>query len=521
MNMHTRFTPPMTRDSYLPALIGLRENCLAAKPVRDPNPTIAAWAKNDLFFLLVYVLGRKDADNDWCFARCREVQAAPDGYLDLWSRGHYKSSILTFGQTIWDIINDPEITIGIFSHTRPIAKAFLRQIKRELETNEQLKALYPDIFWSEPSTQSPKWSEDEGITVKRTGNPKEATIEAWGLVDGQPTSKHYRLLVYDDVVTRESVTTPEMMAKTTEAVQLSFNLSAAGSVRRFIGTRYHFNDSYRTLMENGTVTPRLYPATHNGKVDGDPVFFTRGLLAEKRRDMGPYVYGAQMLLDPTADEKQGFKVEWLQYAAVSQRGHNLVILVDPASSKKRESDYTAMWCLGLGPDRKVYVHDMLRDRLSLTERAGTLMAWHRKWNSLGTLLAVGYEQYGMQADIEHIRDLMERENYRFNITPLGGGMAKPDRIRRLIPWFEQSRIYLPPKMAKTNYEGREVDLVQSFKLDEFIPFPVGTHDDMLDSLARFLDEDLPIAWPAGYVGDNDQDDDEPWDDKGRNQTTGY
>jgi phage terminase large subunit-like protein len=475
--------------------------------------------KTDLRWLLVNVLGRKDCDNDWVRARCAEVRASPNGHLDLWARGHYKSTIITFALTIQDILNNPEITVGIFSHTRPIAKAFLRQIKREFETNEQLKALFPDILWANPVVQSPKWSEDEGIVVQRQSNPKESTVEAWGLVDGQPTSKHYRLLVFDDVVTRESVTTPEMMAKTTEALQLSFNLAAANSSRRFIGTRYHFNDTYRTVMEAGSVRPRLYPATHNGKVDGEPVFFTKELLAEKRRDMGPYVFGAQMLQDPTADEKQGFKLEWLQYMSGpgTHRGQNLVIVVDAASSKKKGSDYTAMWLVGFGPDRKMYVHDMLRDRLSLTERADTLFAWHRKWNTRGQVLAVGYERYGLMADVEHFKDRMERENYRFAITELGGLMAKNDRIRRLIPWFEQGRLFLPPILNKTNYEGRTVDLVNSFKNDEYLPFPVGTHDDMLDALARVLDDNLPVCWPAAYIGDDDDD----LVEAERNQTTGY
>jgi hypothetical protein len=84
------------------------------------------------------------------------------------------------------------------------------------------------------------------------------------------------------------------------------------------------------------------------------VFFTKELLAEKRRDMGPYVFGAQMLQDPTADEKQGFKLEWLQYMSGpgTHRGHNLVIVVDAASSKKKGSDYTAMWVVGFGPDQE-------------------------------------------------------------------------------------------------------------------------------------------------------------------------
>ena len=157
---------------------------------------------------------RADLERSWLFARCREVQAAPHGHLDLWAREHYKSTIITFGLTIQEILashgDDPviddELTFGIFSHTRPIGKAFLRQIKVEFETNQRLKAWFPDILWEDPRKQSLKWSEDEGIIVKRRSNPKEATVEAWGLVDGQPTSKHYRRMVYDDTVTRESVT---------------------------------------------------------------------------------------------------------------------------------------------------------------------------------------------------------------------------------------------------------------------------------------------------------------------------
>lgn len=478
----------------------MREACL--------HPVFGLWV------LLRFGLGRQDAHNQWVFDRCCEVQASPDGHLDLWARGHYKSTIITFALTVQQILADPETTVGIFSHTRPIAKAFLRQIKSEFERNERLKRWFPDVLYAEPVKESPKWSEDEGIVVKRKGNPKEATVEAWGLVDGQPTSKHYRLMVYDDVVTLESVSSPLMIEKTLNALAMSFNLGAREARKRFIGTRYHLADAYDTLMKRGTVVPRLYPATKDGTEDGEPVFLSRQDLHEKRTDMGPWVFAAQMLLQPVPESAQSFREEWIRHATADTFGQNLVILVDPANSKKQDSDYTAAFVIGLGEDRNVYIHDICRDRLSLVERTAMIMRWHRRYHPM----AVAYEQYGMMADIEHIRGEQERENYRFDITPVGGRMSKTDRIKRLIPWFEKGRIMLPPKIVRRNAEGVEHDLIAEFK-DEYRSFPVGHHDDMLDALARFLEDDLPIRFPMTVA---ELDDDRELETVGgRNVITGY
>jgi len=447
----------------------------------------------DLFYLLTRACSRMDIDNDFLFHRCMEVQADPDGYLDLWAREHYKSTIITFGKSIQDILVDPEITIGIFSHTKPIARAFLRQIKYELETNARLKHLFSEILYENPRKESPNWSEEKGIVVNRKTNPKEATIEAHGLVDGQPTSKHFSILVYDDVVTRESVTTPEMIHKTTEAWALSLNLGAHGGRRRHIGTRYHFNDSYKTILDREAAVPRIHPATDDGTVTGEPVFLERVALNEKRRDMGPYVFGCQMLQDPKADEAQGFDESWLRYydREPDPATVNFYILVDPANAKRKENDYTSMFVLGLGADRNYYVYDMVRDRLNLTERANLLFELHREYLPLD----VGYEHYGMQADIQHIEYLQEQRGYRFNITPLGGTTPKNDRIRKLIPPFEQGRVWFPRVLYRRDYEGKKENLVERFIKDEFLPFPVMLHDDMLDCLARILHPELVPQFP--------------------------
>jgi phage terminase large subunit-like protein len=135
---------------------------------------------------------------------------------------------------------------------------------------------------------------------------------------------------------------------------------------------------------------------------------------------------------------------------------------------------------------------MVRDRLSLTERADRLMQLHRKWKPI----EVRYEQYGLQADIEHIKDRMERENYRFTIKEVGGRVAKADRIKRLVPLFEQNRLWLPGALYATNREGRSENLVEVFIEQEYLAFPVSAHDDMLDALARIAEPEMPLKWPT-------------------------
>jgi hypothetical protein len=415
--------------------------------------------RSDLFYLVRFVCNRPDLHRPFFFDRARELQAEPDGYCDLWAREHGKSSLGTFGLTLFHIINDPEVTIGIFSHTRPIAKSFLRQVKRELEINEIVKSLFPEIFWADPAQQAPKWSEDDGLVWKREGNPKESGLEAWGLVDGQPTGRHFGVRAYDDVVTQASVGTPEMIAKTTEAFQLSDNLGSLGGAIRVYGTRYAFGDSYEAMLASGALKARIYACT----VDGTDNFDEPGncrlmapeVLRQKRRVQGPYVFSAQMLLNPAGDTSMGFKRAWLAYmeGTPHAKGLDVYLVVDPAHSKKKGSDYTVMAVIGIGADGVYRLLDLIRDRLNLTERTAALFELWGRWRPKRT----GYERYGLQSDLEHIRREQHSRNVSFPITELGGSTPKVDRIRKLVPLFEGGQFLLPYSLHRTQHDGRTVD----------------------------------------------------------------
>ena len=206
----------------------------------------------------------------------------------------------------------------------------------------------------------------------------------------------------------------------------------------------------------------------------------------------PRTWAALFQQRPRPSDGAEFQAQWIQKYRNPPPVMNKIILVDPSSGKRKDrGDFTSMWVVGLAPDNNGYVLDIVRDRLNLTERTNMLFQLHRKWKPLETR----YEQYGLQADIEAIRAEQERRQYRFKITEVGGGVQKENRIRRLIPWFQNGRLYLPEKLLYTDSTGQERDLVDDFIKQEYSAFPVGRHDDMLDGLARLDEPGLELPWP--------------------------
>lgn len=324
------------------------------------------FSRTSLFFFAYYILGLRGLNHPWLVARVREVQAEHDNTLDLWFREAWKSTLLSYALPIWEITQDPETTICIFSHTRSIAKGFLRRIKTTLETNKLLSLTWPDIFYANPAAESKKWSEDEGLIVRRKGVYAESTVEAWGVVDAQPTSKHFAVRDYDDVVTPESVTTVDQIEKTKDRYELSHNLGRRGGTMRVIGTRYAKGDLYGTLIDQEQLKVRKYSATGP---DGQPVLHTPEQLAAKRATMSSWIYSCQMDQEPMAKSDQVFQRGW--FPIVEACPTTLVDEIrywDRAGTDARKARPGGSWTVGvrLAKSRQgqYFIRDVVRKQLS-------------------------------------------------------------------------------------------------------------------------------------------------------------
>lgn len=430
-------------------------NDFRARPGLQPQD-LALLACNDRFFLLTGLMNRRDMIHPWVFDRCREVEASPDEHIDLWAREHYKSTIITFGGAIQEICRDPDITIAIFSFTKDAAGDFVDQIKRECEGNDVLKMCFPDVFWWNPKGESPRWSVKEGLIFKRRSNPREATVEGHGL-DAMPTGLHFRLRIYDDLVDRRNVTNELQIKKTNEGFELSDNLSGGERRRQVAGTRYHFADTYNYILEKNIMTPRIYPATDNGRVSGKPVLWDQATWDKKKIDQR-LTLPAQLLLNPAAGNEAMFLMRSLRPWEVRPAILNVYITVDSSGGRTNRSDRTAIAVIGVDVGGNRYLLDGYCHRMKMSERWVAIRDLYKKWNAMPgvQLVKVGYERYSTTTDIEYLEERMLKEQISFPLEELAwpreGDGSKKARVSRLQPDFDGGKFFLPATVWHAEFE---------------------------------------------------------------------
>lgn len=213
---------------------------------------------NDLFFLSEFVLRNEESESiilnreyhgemcDWLMHNRRADGKLLKRRMLMAARGTLKSTVANRNYIVWRIIKNSNITILINSATLDNSKKKIRTIQEIFEKNKQFRWLFPEVI---PPNFNEKWTQTE-MCVPRTSSDPEYTVEVQS-VEGELTSRHYDLIVDDDVVGKENSSTADQIKKVinyyTQSLQL---LKKPHGERLVIGTLWDYADLHNHILEN-------------------------------------------------------------------------------------------------------------------------------------------------------------------------------------------------------------------------------------------------------------------------------
>lgn len=407
---------------------------------------------------------------------------------------HGKSEIVSRKFPSWVLGKHPDWPIIAASYGDDLVQLNGQAVRSNL-TNPLHKLVFPDSELDK-STKA----KDYFLTTKK-GQYLGVTIRGGGT--GFPA----KLFIIDDPFKSRAEAESETFRKHVKDWYRSvcYTRLAENSILVIMHTRWHNDDLAGWLLKEHAQEQwqviNLPALAEEGDLLGReldeplvPERFSAKELNKKRLAVGSRDWVALYQQRPTEQGGSVFKHNWLRFydnkvISKSVWAMNRYLLIDPARTQKKTSDYTAMLVIGLHVDGNYYLLDAVYDRLTLKQRAETVIELHRKWKPIAT----GYKKTGFEQDIEYLNEAQNNENYRFVVYPLAEKGAKEARIERLAPDFDNGKIWLPETLWKTNSSGEVKDVIGQFVEEEYKAFPAGVHDDFFDCLSAI--KDMDTRWP--------------------------
>lgn len=484
------------------------EYVVAGKTAREVD-LIRALIREDLWFVFAFVLKNPLANHPFLVDACREVQFGPDNFtLDLWGREHCKSSIITHAETIQKMVTDPESRNCIISFSQRAALKHFHVVKQVLETSHFLYSAYSDVLYRDPNLEAYKWSDQNGLYLRRKSNAREATLEAWSLLDAMPVGSHFTRIVYDDVETDQTVNSPEMMEKLEQQFDNSMNLGSADGTHRVVGTTWHYEGLLERLRNRKNsdnkllYKTRIKASTIDGTFNGAPSLHSQEWLDARRAN--PKIFAAQHLLNPSLTGVLKLDPTRLIEVEPEHLPNNLYkfLLIDPAGmkpAKRRDrQDSWAMLVIGVYPYRDdlgasdVYILDMIVDLMNEAEAMDNIV---KLYSRNGMILKVGVEKVGMTTTEIHVANALRAKGIHLSIDNESlvvlrpAGRSKEVRVEAALQWPLLNGKIKVSKGIPSAYRER-------LKL-EMEKFPYW-HDDALDALSYGYDIIKGYKFPSFF-----------------------
>lgn len=451
---------------------------------------------------------------NWEVVRCN-LHPASDGMLPLSSvdvseisrqriylcyRAFFKSTIVTKVHSLQLLLNFPNIRICLLHNKQDNSSDNLMTIKNFFRSTP-VGTLFPECI---PSGK--EWGNLSGFSLanKIDVARSEENIEAIG-VGTEITGKHWDVAKKDDMVTEDSVTTEEQIKKTSDYDD-RFNVGhfadSRYKIQDYSGTRYHFADLYSKKITDPGLKVITIPLTTDGVTPTHPERFTVEDIAAIKASIHPWVYNCQMELNPIDPARMQFSKGMIYYWNRLPENLNYYLLVDPASAKKKRSDYTAMLIVGVIKDSKgrrlKYIADGIRDRLNPKQRVDAAISLAKLWKIKGCAWeAVGFQE----TDCVYLEEKRRVEKLFFDITEIKSHQsAKEDRIRSLVPQYADHEWLWPAKdkiVKHSSFNSKNYDLTENMEY-ELLTFPLAEHDDLIDA-QTFIDK---ISTIENVIKDN-------------------
>lgn len=453
---------------------------------------IRSLGERSLYFFVTFCLGLDWTDNDYGYRLCMDVQNHKWDRFWCIAREHYKSLIITCASTLWELLKNPNETFCIVSYNITQAQAFLGNIKKWCEEKELLKEVWSDVLWKDP--QAGHYTQEDGKRVswtwtqsalefKRTRLSKEKSVEVSGIQGGLRTGGHFSRIIFDDAETPDTVTTAESINKAYEACVMATNIGQTNNLNMtFIGTFYAKDDLYVRLIKQGFFSEAVIQPCYDWNTK-ESILYTEEELEDKLMKMGMDAFVTQMLCDPSLSQASSFDSSWWRtWTPNNLHNLNVYFIVDPAGNKQHKSnDNSAIAVVGFDALDNMMVIDIIRDKLNAETKFTTLVSLYGIYRPI----CVYYEQESMQADIDLLMRRMNEINLRFPIVPYSMKKygSKESRIKQLQAPLMAGKIYFCEKAVHRNWKGELEDMMLSTYREEYLGFPIVTHDDALDVLA--------------------------------------
>ncbi len=194
------------------------------------------------------ILGYKDM-NSIHSSLCSFLLAKHKRKLILMPRFTFKSCIVTIGYSLWRLSKDYNLRILIYSDALNKAKGFLNSITNHV-TGKVEGSRFREIFghW-EVDPKKDKWNQEQIVIAFRGNAQAEPSVDTGGQ-DSSKIGFHYDLIIFDDIVSDQNVTTKAQMDKTVDCYKKSLSLLKPGGDTIIVGCLV---TGSKVTMDDGTL----------------------------------------------------------------------------------------------------------------------------------------------------------------------------------------------------------------------------------------------------------------------------